>query len=347
MSELITQLNDQKRKVDFDSFDITVKELVGMVAESTVDIAPEYQRRFRWDVKRQSALVESVFLGIPIPTLFMAANADGTWELIDGVQRLSTLIHFIGDQALLGKIGATSPLKLTGLAKLTKFEGKSFVDLPGPIQLQFRLKPLKVTTISDKSDAAVRFDLFERLNTGGVLLSDQEIRACLHRGEFNEFLKELAKDSHFKAAVLLRDDQESNGTREELVLRFFAYLYEYKSFDHIVRDFLNSYMDRVSKHKVPFDFGENRKIFKQTFKQLSAALPKGITRGRANTPVNLYEAVSVGAALALKKNHTLVADGAQGWLTSNDLTRVTTTGTNSKAYVKKRIEFCRDRFLGL
>jgi uncharacterized protein with ParB-like and HNH nuclease domain len=77
IADLIAQLNEQKRKVDFDSFDITVKELVSMVADSYIDIAPEYQRQFRWKDDRQSALVESVFLGIPIPSLFMAANADG------------------------------------------------------------------------------------------------------------------------------------------------------------------------------------------------------------------------------------------------------------------------------
>jgi len=98
-------LNDQKRKVDFDSYDITVKELVGMVGDNMIDIAPEYQRRFRWDDKRQSALIESVFLGIPVPALFMAANPDGTWELIDGVQRLCTLIHFVGDEGQRKKIG--------------------------------------------------------------------------------------------------------------------------------------------------------------------------------------------------------------------------------------------------
>jgi Protein of unknown function DUF262 len=101
-------LNEQKRRVDFDSYDITVKELVGMVGDNMIDIAPEYQRRFRWDIKRQSALIESVFLGIPIPTLFMAANPDGTWELIDGVQRLSTLIHFVGDPGQRRKIGLGS-----------------------------------------------------------------------------------------------------------------------------------------------------------------------------------------------------------------------------------------------
>jgi uncharacterized protein with ParB-like and HNH nuclease domain len=172
-TNLIEQLNEQKRKVDFDSFDITVKELIGMFADSMIDIAPEYQRQFRWSEERQSAFVESVFLGIPIPSLFTAANPDGTWELIDGVQRLSTLIHFVGDDVIRNRINLREPLVLSELEKLTDFNGKRFSDLPQSTQLQFLLKPLKVTTISDKSDLNVRFDLFERLNTGGVALTPQ------------------------------------------------------------------------------------------------------------------------------------------------------------------------------
>jgi hypothetical protein len=126
-------------------------------------------------------------------------------------------------------------------------------------------------------------------------------------------------------------------------LRFFAYTYAYQNFDHIVKDFLNAYMEQSSKK---FQYAENKKLFKRVFKNLAAALPNGITRGRANTPVNLYEAVAAGAALALRQAGALVTTGIQEWLTSKELNRYTTAGTNNKALVRKRIEFCRDRFLG-
>ena len=95
MKDYMNQLDQETRKVDFDSFDISVKELISMANESIINIAPEYQRQFRWPEDNQSKLVESVLLGIPIPNLFMAANRDGSWELIDGVQRLNSLIHII------------------------------------------------------------------------------------------------------------------------------------------------------------------------------------------------------------------------------------------------------------
>lgn len=85
MVNITAELNDQKRKVDFNSYDMSVKELISMVNDNIIDIAPEYQRQFRWDDSRQSALIESIFLGIPVPSLFMATNNDGTWEVIKGL----------------------------------------------------------------------------------------------------------------------------------------------------------------------------------------------------------------------------------------------------------------------
>src|SRR5260370_12134282 len=185
-----------------------------MVGEGIIDMAPEYQRQFRWKEDRQSGLIESIFLGIPVPSLFMATNVDGSWELIDGVQRLSSIIHFGGDDQIRQKIQQDSELKLVALNKLTTFNDKTFSSLPRSIQLDFLLKPLKITTLSDKSDLEVRFDLFERLNTGGIMLTGQEIRSCVYRGKFNDFLKQLAMDENFLQVVKVTAAQELDVTRE-------------------------------------------------------------------------------------------------------------------------------------
>ena len=338
--DILTQLNTQKRLVDFNSYDISVKELIGMVSENIIDIAPEYQRQFRWSEERQSQLIESVFLGIPIPSLFMATNLDSTWELIDGVQRLSTLIHFAADAKTRTRIGLKNPLRIKSLQKLSSFNHKTFEEFPKTIQLEFLLKSLKITTLSDKSDLNVRFDLFERLNTGGVKLTDQEIRSCIYRGKFNDFIKEISTNKHFKTAVKLPRERETDGTREELVLRFFAFLDNYKSFDHSVVDFLNQYMAAASKS---FNYDTNKDLFESTFKELSK-LPDGISRKRTTTPTNLFEAVAVGAALAIKKTGGLNLKNASEWINSEDLTRLTTGATNSKVKVKGRIEFCFNKF---
>ncbi|MEN6535040.1 MAG: DUF262 domain-containing protein [Bryobacteraceae bacterium] len=345
MSNLLDQLNEQKRKVDFDTFDISVKELVSMAFDKLINIAPEYQRRFRWDERRQSVFIESVFLGIPVPSLYTAANQDGTWELIDGVQRLSTLIHFVGEQKLRDRIGLKDALRLTELQKLSEFNMLTFEELPQSVQLQFLLKPLKVTTVSDKSDLVVRFDLFERLNTGGISLTPQEIRACIYRGEFSEFLRRMAKDPNFRHLVRLPRDAEHDGTREELVLKFFAYLHEYQQFDHLVTEFLNSYMKHASER---FDYAANEQLFAMVCKTLTPLFPDGIVRrgSRTRTPANLYEAVCVGAALALNAKAKITKKNIAEWIDSDELRRVTGEGSNTRQNVARRIEFCRDQFLG-
>jgi len=342
-----SQLNEQKRKVDFNTFDLSVKELVSMFDDGIIDIAPEYQRQFRWKNDRQSNLVESIFLGIPIPSLFMATNSDNTWELIDGVQRLSSIIRFCGNENVIKKLQETnteeiSNLKLSDLNKLTTFNGKKFSDLPRTIQLDFLLKPLKVITLSDKSDLSVRFDLFERLNTGGVSLTDQEIRSCIYRGKFNDFIKELSTYESFKKTVILTKSMEMDGTREEFVLRFFAFLNNYKNFDHSVVDFLNDYMMFAGKSN-NFDYKINETIFKKVFDQLST-LENGISRKQKTTPVNLFEGVAVGAALAIRDKGNLNLDGIAEWMVSDDLRKYTTGATNTKSKVKGRIEYCKEKF---
>lgn len=346
-TEMESQLRSQRRAVDFDTFDIIVQQLLSLLQSKSIDIAPAYQRQFRWDDTRCSQLVESFLLGIPVPSLFMATNSDSTWELVDGVQRLCSLVKFAGPDELIERLGLKGRLQLGGLEKLDTFNGYTFPELPPTMQLQFNLRPVKVVTLSDKSDEVVRFDLFERLNTGGIALTPQEIRGCVFRGEFNEFLSKMAADSDFNKVVRLTATQNADGTREECVLRFFAFYYRYKSFEHSVIGFLNEYMRAASKQ---FDYQKNEAVFTRTFARLAVVFPNGIvrpTKGRGKTtPLNLFEGVAVGAALALQKGHKLQTPKSPTWLGDDTLRMHTTAATNNITAVTGRIEFCRDRFLG-
>jgi hypothetical protein len=347
LNALPEQLQNERRTVSFDSYDITIRQLLEMFARNELDIAPEYQRRFVWDIARQSELVESAFLGIPIPSLYMATNADATWELVDGVQRLCTLINYCADIDSRNKIGKTEPpLKIEGLEKLDTLNGHTFGELPSSIQLTFLTRPLKVTVLNDKSDLHVRFDLFERLNTGGVALTQQEVRNCIYQGPFNDLLKKYAAMTNFRAVAKLKESDKNNGTYEELALRFFAYFERYKEFDHSVKDFLNDYM------RDKLQLGPHRKIrtlFSETFEFLSAALPSGVVRGgRAVTPVNLFEAVAVGTALAIEAaGDDLDKKIVRHLLEDQKLRKLTTGATNSRRMVTDRIHYVRDALIDL
>lgn len=345
--EMEEQLREQRRTVDFDTFDFAVRQIIAMLSDDLIDISPAYQRHFRWNDKRCSQLLESIYLGIPVPSLFMATNSNGTWELVDGVQRICTLAKFLGTAELREKLKLKGePLRLTGLEKLSRFNGMRFDDLPKVFQLQLELRPLKIITLSDKSDLIVRFDLFERLNRGGVILSNQEIRDCVFRGRFSEFLKEMSNNNDFRKVVLLQDGKEKDGTPKECVLRFFAFLNRYETFVHDVEPFLTKYMEHGNKS---FDERSGRAVFEKTFSELQRLLPDGISRKSTNkktTPINLYEGVAVGAALALEKKAKLRGGDPYIWLESPILKEFTGQATNSSMAVKGRIEFCRDRFLG-
>jgi uncharacterized protein with ParB-like and HNH nuclease domain len=342
MTDLLNQLEKERRKVDFDTFDISVKELVSMAGEEIIDVAPEYQRQFRWPIENQSRFIESVFLGIPVPSLFMAANKDGTWELIDGVQRLNTLIHFVGSAEQLEKFKFSEALELKGLEVLSEYNGCAFADIPHTLRLKFLLRPLKVTTLSDKSDMKVRFDLFERLNTGGIRLTEQEIRACVYRGQFNDFLDELSQDKDFNAVVNLPEPKLEDGTRQELVLKFFAYFYNREKFEHSVVGFLNEFMMDAGQQ---FNYKKARKLFDDTFSALSEELPNGIRRGnRSLTPINLYEAIAVGAADAISEGSNIRNKNVSKWINNKELTILTSGATNSRKRVVDRIKYCYERF---
>ena len=341
VTRLQSQLEDERRLVSFDSYDMTVRQIFDMFSEKAIFVPPEYQRQFVWDPERESVLIESVLLGIPVPSLFMATNKDSTWEIVDGVQRLSTLVHFIGpSEDFLRDIKRKSPLKIGGLEKLTELNNFTFLDLPKSMQLMFMTRPIRVTVLNDKSDMSVRFDLFERLNTGGVLLTNQEIRNCIFRGIFNQNLKKLSKMPDFATAVRLKDAAHQNGMVEEYVLRFFAYLDNHNVFESSVKDFLNDYMKEHSDKAIS---SSKISLFKKTFAALAVAYPNGITRGQsATTGANLYEAISVGLALAILAKKNISREKLEALAENADLKKLTTVGTNSRKMVLARIHFVRD-----
>ncbi|QDV59013.1 hypothetical protein Mal33_50380 [Rosistilla oblonga] len=275
----------------------------------------------------------------------MAANSEDSWEIVDGLQRLTAVAKFCGNESQRAIVKQPDILRLSSLKKLEAFNGKTFADLPLSLQSGFMKRAFKVVTLSDKSDIIVRFDLFERLNRGGLKLSKQEIRHCVIRGEFAGFLEEMGQDSAFRSVVRLKSNQEADATREECVLRFFAFLYDRESFEHLVDDFLTEYMEKANND---FDYITAAAEFRQTFEKLAEVFPNGIMRHgkkKSKTSLILFEGVSVGAALAIRESGRLSERGLD-WLANEELKRNTTGATNNKPAVNGRIDFCRDMFLG-
>jgi hypothetical protein len=341
VSALQAQLDTERRMVSFDSYDMSVRQLYEMFQEEAISVPPEYQRQFVWEEARESELIESIFLGIPVPSLFMATNADSTWEIVDGVQRLSTLVHFVAEPSdILTRIGRTEPLKVKGLEKLTEFNGSTYASIPKSLQLAFQTRPIRVTVLNDKSDLNVRFDLFERLNTGGVSLTNQEIRNCIFRGPLNEQLKKLAKSPNFRTVVRLKASEYQNGTAEEFVLRFFSYFENRLEFEHSVKGFFNAYMKANASKKIAT---RSLNLFNSTMSALAGAFPQGVTRGQSTTTsAILYEALAIGVADALAEGISVKKQDLVALVSDGKLRRLTTGATNSRSMLLNRIAYVKN-----
>lgn len=334
--QLQQQLETNRRKVDTDRFDLTVREIVRMSSDGELVRAPAYQRKFRWDEERESILIESLFLGLPVPNLFVASNEDGSWELVDGLQRVTTLVHFLGDDDALRSIDKMQPLRLSSLQKLTEFNGHTFRDLPTAIQLQFQKRSIPVITLSDKSDYVVRFDLFERLNRGGIILTPQEVRACIYKGPFNNLLRELSETDAFKTLIKLKKGQEHDGTREEIALKVFAYNYNQDNFKGAVTEFLNNYMH---EERDRINIAKSRKLMLTAFETLAAGIGGPILRtGTKVTPQNEAEAILVAAVRLLERKRGITVPRGSTWLNDAELVRHSTKGTNTAVALRGRID---------
>ena len=346
MAEMYAEFDKQRRKVDVDNLDVTVRELVRMVNSDEIDRAAEYQRKFRWGEDRESKLIESLILGLPVPTIFVATNKDGTWELVDGLQRVSSLVHFVTEEPHkegFKKVGKTSALVLKELQQLASFNGATYEDLPDTIRLQFLKRSLRVTAISDKSDKQVRFDTFQRLNTGGIVLSAQEVRACVYRGPLNDFIEQTAADRRLKALVKLQSGKQDDGTLEEFVLKVIAYKEMRDRFDGGVTEFLNQYCDDNSSS---FDVAANSQLFDKTVASLSKIFDGPILKkGYGVTPLNLAEAIFIAAAELVSSRKTRFKP-LPGWLADKDLLKYTTKGTNTKSFLEGRIRRSKELLLG-
>jgi len=223
---LVDELTDRRREISTDGYGMSIGEVVSMRRDGDIDIHPEFQRIFRWTAEQKSRLIESILLGIPIPPIFVSQRDDGVWDVIDGVQRLSTVLEFVGEyRDEDGELGAPLILESTeylpSLAGYT-YESDSGSSFDETLRRDFKRSKLDFIIIKKESDGNAKYDLFQRLNSG-TQLSPQEARNCLLvmlDRTFYQFLVEQSEYTHFKETVLLSDRKEDEGFRQELVLRF-------------------------------------------------------------------------------------------------------------------------------
>ncbi len=220
--------------------------------DKELDPRPSFQRGYVWDRQRATRLIESILLHVPIPLIYTAEEDDGTEVVIDGQQRLTTCFSFIEgffppsksdlERSKRGESVKRRPFKLGKMKILSHLQGKSYAELPADLKTLFNRYNLQVIKISKDSHEDVKFEIFERLNTGSVSLSDQEIRNCIYRGPYNDLICHLANHPSFRRALGI-SSEAARMQDVELVLRFMAFNeVTHLNFNGKMRGFLNAHM---------------------------------------------------------------------------------------------------------
>ena len=193
-----TGADDARRRIFTDKLDPKVSGLHQSFKAGDLVLNPTFQRRKVWDDARSSRLIESALLEVPLPIFYLAENQDGTEEVIDGQQRLNAFFRFL-DNAFV----------LKGLRELRTLNGKTYQGLDENYQKQLRNSSVRTIVFKKESDESLRFQIFERLNTGAMPLNAQELRNCIYRGPYNDLLHDLSRDQTIWqawASVVLKNE---------------------------------------------------------------------------------------------------------------------------------------------
>lgn len=228
LGDLEAQVEEARRTISSDGYPMSIGELTNLYRDGELIIRPEFQRFFRWKPTQKSQLVESILLGIPLPSIFVAQTKDGKWELVDGLQRVSTILELQGElRDAQGK--PLPPLRMESTKYLTALEGRiwestnAHESLTEAQRLDVKRSKLDIKIIKRDSSPQAKFDLFQRLNSYGTTLNSQELRSALIVSVSPEFLvwmETLSTYPNFVESTQLSDRMIEERFDLELVTRF-------------------------------------------------------------------------------------------------------------------------------
>lgn len=342
-------------KIRISTKPFSIRQIIDMMSDGEVDLAPDFQRLFVWNQKQRTRLIESILLGIPIPIFYFNQDKDGNMQVVDGVQRLTTIRRFAINQE-----------PLNGLEYLQHLEGVTFADLEKAdkvLKRRFQQTQIFANIIEPQTPDDVKFDVFRRINTGGSPLTGQEIRHCMSRGRSRDFLKKLTGMDVFHRATAGAFHHERRMADREVVLRFCAFrapssLSDYPKFeslDSFLLDFTRR-VDQVHESKPALPDEELQRLaadFDRAMRSAAAVFdkyafrkyPKWTTR---RGPMNraLFESWAVALAdyepdmLVSHREHIL--NRARECLANREYFSAISQGTGDPKKVVLRFQTARD-----
>ncbi|MFF1760397.1 DUF262 domain-containing protein [Streptomyces sp. NPDC058266] len=368
--EMIEAVDEKISAIRTQSLDFSFNELADMYSDGELIITPDFQRMFRWSEGAQARFIESLLLELPIPPIFLIERDDRIYELIDGLQRFSSYLHFRGQLKIDGE--KLPPLVLSDCDIVEELNGHTYKDLPRALEIKLKRSYVRAEILRKESDPRLRYYMFKRLNTGGERLTEQEVRNATIRllsNKFNAFIVELSEDENFKECI---DSVNENAILrkfdQELVLRFFALRNRGDEYKHEVADFLTEYMEAVSDDKNPtqFDYDREREAFRKTFltvKRVSDILDYGSkifgsydprkNQVRGQFSVFHFEGIAIGLQSVIDEvdpdntdQMNALAEVVRAGKADPVFLRATGGGKNDRIPYRARVRYFADRFAG-
>lgn len=234
-SDIVRRFEDFQQEVVLETSDHALSTLTSMVTSGAIDLSPQFQRRDRWDSFKQSQLIESFVLNIPVPPIYLAEGLRGRYDVIDGKQRLTAISQYLDGM-----------FALRNVERFPDLNGMRFAELPPEIQSTLNFRPLRTVTLLRQSTGSAKYEVFHRLNSGGQILNAQEIRNVLFRGPLNDLVYSLSDHPFLRRQLKISSEKSpayKNMTDAEWVLRFFAIRATWKRFSGDYRQSMDDFME--------------------------------------------------------------------------------------------------------
>lgn len=332
------------RLVDIVTQPMNVSNLIDRMQYDEIDLQPDFQRsKDLWNVTKQSRLIESLIIRIPLPTFYFDIIDDNHWIVVDGLQRLSSIQRF----------AVTKELRLSGLEYLSDFEGKGYDDIPSQITRRIREAPINAYLIKGATPRSVRTSIFTRINTGGVTLTSAEIRNSVYRGSVSDLLRDLAHSDEFVTAVRGKVSPLRMLDRE-FVNRFLAfYVLGIDKYAGNLDEFLTAVLEQLvgASPRELERYGEafltSMRRSHELFRDIAfRKINRDGRYGAINKP--LFECASVVLAklsgweyAELSSRRHIFLGKYESLLRNEEFFRVITSGTAQRTSVRKRHEMLR------
>ncbi len=370
LTQLDKEIGEERERISTDRMDISFSEIINMYKNREFNIFPEFQRLYRWKIEQKTALIESILLGIPIPPIFVAEDINGNWELVDGLQRVTTVISFFGElesnielpetaEGLEDEEDNEEEEKPQLLNKWTleaghlikSLEGLSVDTLPKKYFLNIKRAVCRVEILRGSSIPNMKYELFKRLNSSGSKLTPQEMRNAIYRGinpQMSLLLVKLSQNPDFKRLTNLSLQKRNELYDQELLLKFFAFLNNIEQINDNIANFLDAFMEKTVID-TNFPYTKYEQLFLKTLQLVVNLQDDKIfkTQGSNFFVPAEFEGIMVGVAqnIALYENNADVLRKKITQLKADkEFKRLSGSASNSKSRAKNRLKRANEIF---